>query len=50
MLILAIINQPQLKKKDPEGEDVWLIPQLSCLWEWSRSFARFYFLLQFSSW
>ena len=43
MLILAIINQPQLKKKDPEGEDVWLIPQLSCLWEWSRSFARFYF-------
>ena len=50
MLILAIINQPQLKKKDPEGEDVWLIPQLSCLWEWSRSFARFYFPLQFSSW
>ena len=47
---LAIINQPQLKKKDPEGEDVWLIPQLSCLWEWSRSFARFYFPLQFSSW
>ena len=40
---LAIINQPQLKKKDLEGEDVWLIPQLSCLWEWSRSFARFYF-------
>ncbi len=27
MLILAIINKPQLKKKDPEGEDVWL---LSC--------------------
>ncbi len=26
MLILAIINQPQLKKKDPEGEDVWFIP------------------------
>ena len=46
---LAIINQPQLKTSC-EGEDVWLIPQLSCLWEWSRSFARFYFPLQFSSW
>jgi hypothetical protein len=35
MLILATIIKPQLKIKVPEGEDVWLIPQLSCLWEWS---------------
>ena len=44
---LAIINKPQLEKNDLEGEDVWLIPQLSCLWEWSRSFARPLIPLQF---
>src|SRR5512135_998409 len=44
---LAIINQNSVEKEDPEGEDVWLIPKLSCLWEWSRGFARIYFPLQF---
>ena len=43
-------HQTLVEEKDPEGEDLWLRSQLSCLWEWSRSFARFYFPLQFSSW
>ncbi|MFW8449973.1 hypothetical protein, partial [Klebsiella pneumoniae] len=45
MLTLQKSIKPQLKTSF-EGEDVWLIPQFSCLWEWSRSFARFYFPLQ----